>query len=424
MNVDRFLITEDAQKHALQELICSLCQKVPTKPVACPNQHYFCNGCIEAHLSTSSTCPKGDEPLKKGEPRPCRLHEKIIGLFKVRCDNRRDPSGALSIFHRQKRCTWIGPFSNLAQHEQECPFRSMPCPTCGQSVLANFLEAHTRQCSQNPVKCELCRKSLPRTQLNKHYEECPMSSVCCPNHCVVRPEVDDVLIMRRRDVDAHLAVCPNRVHACDFAQMGCSFQGNQKELHYHSENCIRLHLKLITKSHAKLLAMLQSLGATFLVDDANASLDMESLKSSEDDQSKQSPSVSNEVIVGGAQIDGNTNPHPPSSLEEDDSVSLTKEVDDLYGTVNDDDDVARRGSDLRKTSTPASSSSSSRKSPIPLFADIGTRNGKRPGDPLSYDHYDVDSDSLDVTPDTDSISERNDSGWVESHAEKRFKLSD
>lgn len=267
MDIDRFITTDDAQKHALQELTCALCHKVPTNPVTCPSRHYFCQGCIDRHLETSSACPVDDEALEAGQPRSCRFHAAMLAMFKIRCDNRRHTVATSKFSRNGTDCPWVGAMPDLAKHQAECPFRSISCSACGTSVLATFLSAHLQRCPRKLGKCQLCDAVMANAKLQVHYDECPAASVYCPNHCVVRPNVGDALVLRRCDVRAHLKVCPNRVFRCEFAQMGCKFRGNLEQMEGHKKESVHKHLTLITKSHSKLVAALNLLDVTLSPDD-------------------------------------------------------------------------------------------------------------------------------------------------------------
>lgn len=267
MEIDRFLITDDAQKHALQELTCVLCHKVPTDPVTCMSRHYFCNECIDRHLETTSTCPVDGEALEAGQPRSCKFHAAMLAMFKIRCDNRRRTTATSKFSRIGTHCPWVGAMANLKQHQAECPFRSISCPACGQTVLATFLSAHLQRCPRKLAKCQLCNAVMANAKLPVHYDECPSASVYCPNHCLARPNAGDALVLRRCEVRAHLKVCPNRVFRCEFAQMGCKFRGNLEQMVKHKDQSVHKHLSLITKSHAKLVAALNLLGVTLTSDE-------------------------------------------------------------------------------------------------------------------------------------------------------------
>lgn len=266
MDIDRFLITDDNQRQALQELACQLCHKIPVEAVTClSSRHYFCKECIERHLRTSSTCPVDDESLLPGQQRPCRFHHTMLAMFKVRCGNRRRTIATSNSTHRGTRCDWVGAMPDLTQHQSECHFRSISCPACGRSVLANYFDAHAQHCPHGSAKCELCQAVMPNERLSAHYDKCPSASVYCPNHCVVQSGSSDALVLRRCDVRAHLKVCPNLVLCCQFAAMGCPFRGNKKEMKVHDERCTRDHLSLIAKSYSRLVQQLKRLGAPISV---------------------------------------------------------------------------------------------------------------------------------------------------------------
>lgn len=262
MEVSRFVLEGDTQHRAMHNFKCKICAKIVIDPHTCSQSHPFCKTCILKHIDSESTCPVDNAHLTVDGVKPSTFIDEMLAMFKIRCDNRRTPHRIISKHtHRRSICHWQGSMSELKAHQLVCPFRKEPCHDCGRDVLSMFALAHRVRCPSRSVSCELCYKSVPSASLSTHLKVCPMAAVYCPNHCVVQSTLGNALVLRRKNLDAHLPICPNRMDTCEFAHVGCPFWGTSSQLESHMRTAVHAHLSAMAKSHSKIVSALRSLGA-------------------------------------------------------------------------------------------------------------------------------------------------------------------
>jgi len=81
-DLDRFLSAPP------EDLICGICEKVVEDPVSCPDDHYFCEECIQERLESSTTCPIGDHELVRDQLKNIfRKMQRVHETLEIKCEN-------------------------------------------------------------------------------------------------------------------------------------------------------------------------------------------------------------------------------------------------------------------------------------------------------------------------------------------------
>jgi len=94
-----------------QDLFCSICMNVPTKPVITPCEHLFCQHCVKRHLKDHLNCP-----VDRKLCRPEDIKSVMKGTFiyriwssiKVKCE------------YHNSGCLWIGEIGGYTKHSESC----------------------------------------------------------------------------------------------------------------------------------------------------------------------------------------------------------------------------------------------------------------------------------------------------------------
>src|SRR5690606_24269522 len=88
------------------ELICSICYDIFTKPVIGNCGHSFCSRCIERWVKSHTNCPTCRKGVSMESFRPDTERQKAIFNLDVCCSN----------------CSWNGLYSQLPTHLMDhCP---------------------------------------------------------------------------------------------------------------------------------------------------------------------------------------------------------------------------------------------------------------------------------------------------------------
>ena len=117
------------------------------------------------------------------------------------------------------------------------------CPVCRTTYLrAPFKdELHERKIKNLLVTCSNrrngCQWKGPLGEAHSHIREasCGHLPVCCPNLC-------SQTHISFECVEPHLAVCPEQVVLCEYADLGCTEQLKRKDIPQHNEKYSEFHL--------------------------------------------------------------------------------------------------------------------------------------------------------------------------------------
>ena len=164
--------------------------------------------------------------------------DRIIKDLKVHC------------LHHEDGCEWTGDLSAEPDHrriESGCPFKPVWCPnSCGESIRRKDMKNHLlEECSLRPSYCYFCPFSGTKAEVNSHSEMCTEHPIACPNRCS-----ED--IFPRRNLDAHLQVCPDKTFPCAFAKSGCKAVLKKKEVDEHMTSATSQHLVLLLGQNCRL----------------------------------------------------------------------------------------------------------------------------------------------------------------------------
>ena len=266
---------------------CQICSKVlrDARLTACCGQHY-CDSCLEKWMSGKGkkcTCPH----CRKENFQSILNKEKIreINELRVRCTNRR------------KGCGWVGALETLRDHQQSdngCDYEEVECPNtgyegactgwsvgirlreCQKKMERRFLADHKdHECSYRDYTCEHCgevdtydviagsgriRKTRPSTWVwrsintGNHYAKCDHFPLECPNKCGERD-------IKRKDMEAHLEVCPLQPLNCPYKEAGCTHKIPRKDMESHIKSSMEEHLMMVFKSNVAQKAHIERLEA-------------------------------------------------------------------------------------------------------------------------------------------------------------------
>ncbi|UJR11011.1 hypothetical protein I4U23_015195 [Adineta vaga] len=107
------------------ELLCSICQNVLWKPVACITcENAFCSKCIHMWIerldvSCQTTCPFKCNFNKKRAP---PILNSLLSKLKIYC------------VYRDNGCQQILNYDVLENHQQTCDYKDIVCPVCQMCI--------------------------------------------------------------------------------------------------------------------------------------------------------------------------------------------------------------------------------------------------------------------------------------------------
>ena len=101
-------------------------------------------------------------------------------------------------------------------------------------------------CYLRKVQCEYCGKTgVYELIVDEHYDLCPNVPIACPNGCG-----DNTL--PRKELSAHVSVCPLQEVQCQFKQFGCGVVVTRKDLQTHLVSSQNDHLLLTLSTISKM----------------------------------------------------------------------------------------------------------------------------------------------------------------------------
>ena len=115
------------------ELICSICQNILWKPVACARcENAFCGECIRTWLDTNKQVGKKTCPFHCHfqEKRPPPILNSLLSKLRIGCA------------YAPKGCRAILCYDALDAHEQSCSYEQTPCQIC--DVLVSYRDPNNR----------------------------------------------------------------------------------------------------------------------------------------------------------------------------------------------------------------------------------------------------------------------------------------
>lgn len=130
----------------------------------------------------------------------------------------------------EEGCLDIVPLSSLPNHLLTCEHAPVRCTFrgCRKIVKRKDIEAHQSDCPYKTAQCEYCMRDFTRATLAAHQQECPEISITC----------DCRETMLRKAMSIHCAtMCPYAHLACPYSGHGCLYSGPRRELDAHLAIC-------------------------------------------------------------------------------------------------------------------------------------------------------------------------------------------
>ena len=94
------------------DFLCAICQCVLWKPLMCPCQHIFCQGCIEAWLLRSPSCPTCRRTVRNQKMTNVPpMVQSMLNALTMDCE------------YKANGCSSLVPMENFQSHTQGCEYR-------------------------------------------------------------------------------------------------------------------------------------------------------------------------------------------------------------------------------------------------------------------------------------------------------------
>ncbi|XP_061889120.1 TNF receptor-associated factor 6 [Entelurus aequoreus] len=206
---------------------CPICLMALRNAIQTPCGHRFCKSCIEKSIrDTGQKCPVDNEMLLEDQLFPDNFAKREILSLTVRCPN--------------AGCSDKMELRRLENHLAQCPFATVPCPQCQQSVKKTCLEEHkTIECRRRPMSCPDCVASFVYEEKELHEQQCPFANVKC-QYC----ELDLI----RDQLDSHCDTdCPKAPIACTFSPFGCEERMQRHNLAQHMQDFTQRHMRYMAE---------------------------------------------------------------------------------------------------------------------------------------------------------------------------------
>nr|AJW66354.1 TNF receptor-associated factor 6-like protein [Oplegnathus fasciatus] len=206
---------------------CPICLMALRNAIQTPCGHRFCKNCIEKSIrDTGQRCPVDNEMLSEEQLFPDNFAKREILSLTVRCPN--------------PGCAEKMELRHLESHLALCPFTTVPCPQCQQSVRKSHLEEHTTvECQRRPVSCPDCVACFVYEERELHEQQCPFASVRC-QYC----EMDLI----RDQMESHCDTdCPKAPIACNFSTFGCKERMQRHNLAQHMQEFTQMHMRYMAE---------------------------------------------------------------------------------------------------------------------------------------------------------------------------------
>lgn len=222
-------------REIVKEFLCPLCNHVYSDPISDKCGHVFCRKCIMSHIETNNKCPiNNEEDISSESFCEIKFVQRLINKQSLYCIN------------KNKGCSWIGLYSDLNTHFNDCSKEKIHCQFKGCSIIEEreSMHYHQKECRYRIVQCENCFEQMAFYKLDDHVLICPKVKLMCSQLCGS--------IISRDEIFHHVKeVCPNTIIDCPFIKVGCRFKTTKRELPNHFIENVNDHHLLIATSIAK-----------------------------------------------------------------------------------------------------------------------------------------------------------------------------
>ncbi|XP_028414539.1 E3 ubiquitin-protein ligase NRDP1-like [Dendronephthya gigantea] len=138
------------QAEVREDVLCSICYKVPKNPRLCQHQeHVFCLSDISQWLLGNKTCPVCRDPLSQETlRRPTGFLKNYLNDLKIKCD------------HHERGCPDYVRLEHLPKHVEQCGYAPVMCRNegCDTEVNRRDVENHEKNfCQFRLAKCHDCK---------------------------------------------------------------------------------------------------------------------------------------------------------------------------------------------------------------------------------------------------------------------------
>eukprot|EP00049_Salpingoeca_infusionum_P000305 m.38889 g.38889 ORF g.38889 m.38889 type:complete len:444 (-) comp10261_c1_seq2:453-1784(-) len=139
-------------------LRCPVCALTIRDAVQCPQQHCFCQVCLESALEHQESCPVCRVSMVVEDIEPNRIVRTMVDRLKVKCPN------------ETRGCEDVCAIAGHAAHLRQCLLALVPCPHqgCDVSVLRRDLQQHEAQCPHRIIRCQECSDSFQAKDKEMH----------------------------------------------------------------------------------------------------------------------------------------------------------------------------------------------------------------------------------------------------------------
>ncbi|KAK0145618.1 TNF receptor-associated factor 6 [Merluccius polli] len=206
---------------------CPVCLMALRNAIQTPCGHRFCKHCIEKSIrDTGQRCPVDNEMLLEEQLFPDNFAKREILSLTVRCPN--------------AGCKDKMELRHLESHVSQCPFATVPCSHCQQSVLKSHFEEHTTlECHRRLVTCPDCVASFVYEEQQLHVLQCPFANVNC-QYCGLE--------LIRDQMESHCDTdCPKAPIACTFHTFGCPERMQRHNLAQHMQEFTQMHMRYMAE---------------------------------------------------------------------------------------------------------------------------------------------------------------------------------
>ncbi|XP_028989630.1 TNF receptor-associated factor 2-like isoform X1 [Betta splendens] len=215
--------------------LCNSCQKILRRPLQAQCGHRYCAFCFHKIVSCGpqkcNACIKEDlfeestSILKQGGAFPDNAARREVEALAAVCPN--------------EGCSWMGTIKEFeANHEGNCEFMIILCPSCKELMRANEQERHNeRECPERTLNCKYCKEPFLLKNIKAHDEICPKFPMICEG-CAKKK------IPREKYVD-HIKLCSKFKAPCRFHVVGCDTSVEKEKIHEHERQCSYEHLNLL-----------------------------------------------------------------------------------------------------------------------------------------------------------------------------------
>ena len=232
-----------------KDLICPVCHELLDEAQQTPCGHLFCMKCLEKTKTAKQSYTGGvsmECPLCRSKYSRAAYadayNDRRVKSLEIKCPN--------------QPCQWTGALSEVVKHKKShCQHERVKCPKeCGEEMTREHLPQHQKSiCPLRAHCCQFCNKQDTYKNITtNHYENCERFPLPCPNKCGKQR-------IPKKELEHHLAECPEQMVKCLYAEMGCQDTVARRHLDSHKEVRKDHHLSLAVERVSQLCGAVSQL---------------------------------------------------------------------------------------------------------------------------------------------------------------------